>query len=318
MQLNLSIYDQLDRCENLLIAGMGGGFDIYCGLPIYFEMKKRGKIVHLANLSFVEAWAVEKKLSLTKYCNGVSPESLGPAHYCPECYLSRYLKKFHDEDVTIWQMERMGSVQLMESYLALIDRLSIDGILLVDGGVDSLVQGDEVELGTPLEDFASLYVVNKLDQIPVRLMACAGFGAEREVHHTHILENIATLTKSGAFLGSCSLLKQMESVQHYIDALHYVQNQDEHVASVINSSVVSAIEGEYGDFHLTERTRGGKLWINPLMAMYWFFDVVGVAAHNKLLDSLAFTDNRNQIFRKLTLAVAKIDKQRPRMKIPLV
>jgi len=150
MHLNLPIYDQLDSCENLLIAGMGGGFDVFCGLPIYFEMKKRGKTVHLANLSFVEAWAVEKKISVTKTCNGVTAESIGPKHYCPEAFLARYLKKFHGEDVVVWQMERMGTVQLMENYLALIDRLSIDGILLVDGGIDSLVQGDEEELGTPL------------------------------------------------------------------------------------------------------------------------------------------------------------------------
>lgn len=318
MQLNLPIYDQLDSCENLLIAGMGGGFDIYCGLPIYFEMKARGKSVHLANLSFVEAWAVEKKISLTKTCNGVTAESIGPAYYCPEAYLARYLKKFHNEDATVWQMERSGTVQLMENYLAIIDHLGIDGILLVDGGIDSLVQGDEDELGTPLEDFASLYVVNELDQIPVRLMACAGFGAEREVHHSHMLENIAALTKTEAFLGSCSLLKQMESVQHYEAAVHYVQNQEEHVASVINSSIISAIQGEYGDFHLTDRTRGGRLWINPLMAMYWFFDLAGVAEQNKLLSSLEDTNSRNQIFRKLTLAVNKLDHKRPRMNIPLV
>ena len=42
MELNLPILKQLTDCKNLLIAGMGGGFDIFCGLPIYFELKKRG------------------------------------------------------------------------------------------------------------------------------------------------------------------------------------------------------------------------------------------------------------------------------------
>ena len=52
MELNLPILDQLAKCQNLLIAGMGGGFDIFCGLPIYLELQRRGQKVHLANFSF--------------------------------------------------------------------------------------------------------------------------------------------------------------------------------------------------------------------------------------------------------------------------
>ncbi|MCK6628246.1 MAG: hypothetical protein L6R45_24105 [Anaerolineae bacterium] len=33
MNLNLPIFDQVAHCQNLLIAGMGGGFDLFCGLP---------------------------------------------------------------------------------------------------------------------------------------------------------------------------------------------------------------------------------------------------------------------------------------------
>jgi len=52
MDLNLPIIEQLAACQNVLIAGMGGGFDVFCGLPIYFELKHRGLVVHLANFSF--------------------------------------------------------------------------------------------------------------------------------------------------------------------------------------------------------------------------------------------------------------------------
>ncbi len=52
MDINLPIFNQLTSCRNLLIAGMGGGFDLFCGLPIYFELTKRGQTVHLANFSF--------------------------------------------------------------------------------------------------------------------------------------------------------------------------------------------------------------------------------------------------------------------------
>jgi hypothetical protein len=45
MQLNLPILDQLSPCRNLLIAGMGGGFDVFCGLPIYFELQRREEVI---------------------------------------------------------------------------------------------------------------------------------------------------------------------------------------------------------------------------------------------------------------------------------
>ena len=48
MKLNLPILSQVSACENLLIAGMGGGFDVFCGLPIYFDLVQRGQRVHLA------------------------------------------------------------------------------------------------------------------------------------------------------------------------------------------------------------------------------------------------------------------------------
>jgi hypothetical protein len=51
MQLNLPIFDRLADCRNILIAGMGGGFDVFSGLPIYFALPERGQRAHLANLT---------------------------------------------------------------------------------------------------------------------------------------------------------------------------------------------------------------------------------------------------------------------------
>ena len=58
MRLNLPDIENLSRCQNVLIAGMGGGFDVFCGLPLYFELRERGVNVHLANLTFSQMqWA---------------------------------------------------------------------------------------------------------------------------------------------------------------------------------------------------------------------------------------------------------------------
>ena len=53
--MKLPFFNELNKAQNILIAGAGGGFDVFCGLPLYFWLKKAGKSVHLANLSSIIA-----------------------------------------------------------------------------------------------------------------------------------------------------------------------------------------------------------------------------------------------------------------------
>jgi hypothetical protein len=43
---------RLRRHDRILIAGAGGGFDVYAGLPLYVALRAAGKEVFLANLTF--------------------------------------------------------------------------------------------------------------------------------------------------------------------------------------------------------------------------------------------------------------------------
>jgi hypothetical protein len=182
--------------------------------------------------------------------------------------------------------------------------------------VDSLVRGDEAELGTAIEDMTSLFAVNQLSNISTRLLACIGFGAERDLTHAHVLENIATLTKEGGFLGSCSLIPQMESYQAYDEAVTYVQSNEFQDPSVINSSIISAVRGHYGDYHLTEKTKRSKLWISPFMPIYWFFDFDSVVKQSMLLPEI---EGSNLFRDALYKVIAKAEKisRRKETKIPL-
>jgi len=75
MQLNLPILDQLDGCQNILIVGMGGGFDVFCGLPIFFALQERGQRVHLANLTFSPAHLIDGSTRLTPSLVGVTADT---------------------------------------------------------------------------------------------------------------------------------------------------------------------------------------------------------------------------------------------------
>ena len=96
----------------------------------------------------------------------------------------------------------------------------------------------------------------------------------------------------------------------------YVQGRRYQDPSVINSSIVSAVQGHYGNYHLTEKTRGSRLWISPLMPLYWFFDLPTVADHNYYLSQLAYTETFMDAFRAYSMA-AKVINKRPAARIPL-
>ena len=42
----------LENCSPILVAGAGGGFDVYAGLPVYERLRSLGKDVFQANMSF--------------------------------------------------------------------------------------------------------------------------------------------------------------------------------------------------------------------------------------------------------------------------
>jgi hypothetical protein len=302
MRLNLPIYDQLQNSQNILIAGMGGGFDIFCGLPLYFELKQQGLNVHLANYSFSLLAGLDDGINLNKGLVGVNADMTTHMPYFPELHLTQWFREKRNEEVTIWCFDKTGVRPLLENYQLLTEHLKIDAIVLVDGGVDSLMRGNEPEVGTVIEDTISLCAVNELKNIPIRLTACIGFGAEQEMTYAHVLENISALVALDAFLGSCSLLKQMESYKSYEDAVMYVQEKPGQDSSVINSSIVSAVQGHYGNYHLTGKTSGSRLWISSLMPIYWFFDMRTIARRNLLISLLRWTDNRNEALREFIKA----------------
>jgi hypothetical protein len=76
------------------------------------------------------------------------------------------------------------------------------------------------------------------------------------------------------------------------------------------------VQGQYGDYHLTDKTRGSRLWISPLMGLYWFFDLPLVARHNMFLSQLSGTATFIESLRRYTLS-RRYFRLRPPERIPL-
>lgn len=98
MRLNIPSVEDLLACKNLLIAGMGGGFDVHCGLPIYLELLARGVRPHLASLSFSPFLRrVSSELRLTHTLVGVTADYPGKTIYFPELDLARWFREQRHE-----------------------------------------------------------------------------------------------------------------------------------------------------------------------------------------------------------------------------
>ncbi|WP_342377603.1 hypothetical protein NVS55_39885 [Myxococcus stipitatus] len=161
------LMERLAPARHVLIAGGGGGFDVFSGLPLYFRLHELGKTVTLANLSFTQLSQVQGTWPVPGVLQ-VEASTEGPEHYFPEGWLSRWFAR----------------------------------------------RGEQ-----------------RMPRAP----------------------------------------------------------------SIVSLSVVSALEGDYGDIHRTERTRGSTLWINPLMSMYWAFDLMAVARRCLYLEALKDTTTQAQM-----------------------
>jgi hypothetical protein len=291
----LPLFTALAGSQRILVAGAGGGFDIFGGVPLALALRARGAEVILANLSFVssgfslDAW-------LAPDVAAVTPTSGGIAEYFPERTLARWLK-IAGEPSTVYAFQRTGVEPLREAYRALVAHHAVDAIVLVDGGTDILMRGDEAGLGTPEEDMASLATVAGMPEVPVRLVVSVGFGidAYHGVNHVQVLENLADLDADGAYLGAFSIPRASREGSLYLDAVAYAQEHTPVRPSIVHGQIASAMLGVSGNVQFTQRTQDSVLFVNPLMAMYFTVTVEGLAARHLYLPMLEGTQTIGQI-----------------------
>lgn len=312
--LEPALFTRLRDARRVLVAGAGGGFDVYAGLPIALALRATGKEVHLANLSFADLYGLDRDVWLDQDVAAVRPDTVARGDYFPERSLARWLEE-QGLPSTVYALCRTGVAPLRAAYRALIGHLGgVDAIVLVDGGTDILMRGDESGLGTPEEDMASLAAVNGLTGVPHRLVACLGFGVDayHGVNHSLVLENLAALERDGAYLGAFSLPRASREGELYLSAVAHAQESTPEYPSIVHGSVAAAVRGDFGDVRFTERTKYSELFVNPLMAVYFCVDAVGLAARNLYLDRL----ERTRLTRQISSIVEEFRDGLPRQRPP--
>lgn len=313
----LPFFHELQDARNILIAGAGRGFDVFSGLPLYFNLVAAGKQVTLANLSFSQL-PPEAGERVTPALVKVTAESKNDRPYFPEKHLAEWFRQ-QGKDVAVYCFGREGPQIVTEGYRALVTRHDIDTVILVDGGTDSLMRGDEEGLGTPVEDMTSICAVDQLD-VQRKMLVCLGFGIDafHGVCHAHVLEAVAELIRAGGYLGAFSLTRDMPEVQRFVEATEFVNARTSERPSIVCTSILSALEGQFGNFHRTARTMGNELFINPLMAFYWCFRLEQVARR------ITYLEGMRQLSGYLATSeyidryhLSQFDRIRPRRDLPM-
>src|SRR3954447_26351887 len=110
--LQLPFFAELERARTILIAGAGGGFDVFSGLPLYFGLRSAGKTVHLANLSFSHLEAATGR-RLAPAALEVTADSAVRPGYFPEYHLCRWFRE-QGEEVPIHCFDRTGLLPLRD------------------------------------------------------------------------------------------------------------------------------------------------------------------------------------------------------------
>jgi hypothetical protein len=317
--LRLPFFSELADAKNILIAGAGGGFDVFSGLPLYFALQAAGKRVHLGNLTFSNLPPDTGGRYLTPELVEVTADSRGSPFYFPEMHLSRWFREQEQREVPVYCFHRTGPRPIIAAYQVLARHLDLDTIVLVDGGTDSLMRGDEQGLGTPNEDMTSIAAVHFLHNVPRKMLVCLGFGVDafHGVSHSHVLEAVAELSRAAGYLGAFSLMEPMSEVQKFRDATRYVLERTPDRISIVCSSILAAIEGRFGDYHTTDRTAGSELFINPLMSFYWCFRLEQVAGRVMYLDGLREIEGYLELSIYITSFQARLPALRAGRSLPI-
>lgn len=302
----------LGGARRVLLAGCGGGYDVLGAIPLAHQLRARGVAVELASLSFsylnaLEAARDDAHPNLYAVGAGAATEHA----YCPEAWLARWLDGELGGAHVVWSFEKTGVRPLERAYRALVERRAIDAIVLVDGGIDAVLRGDEISLGTPAEDLASLAAVTGVPDVPIAL-ACVGMSAELRdgIAHAQVFERIAELARADAYLGASALVPGTAACDAYVRAVEYVfAGQMHQRRSHVHGVITRSLGGEFG-------TPAPHMWLSPLSSMYWFFDARAAARTHLFLDELRATDTMWEVVARIEAARDHVE-IRGRSAIPL-
>ncbi len=258
--------ERLNPCRRVLLVASGGRTDLLAALPLAHTLREQGKEICLA-------------APLSGRKQGVGYREVPPEGRAFENRLAGLVQ------LPLFAFAPEGTLPRLEVYRDLIHHLSVDGLVLVEAGIETLLRGDEPSLGTAADDLVSLAAAHQLE-LPVKMLVNLGLGFDlgKGLCHAYTLEAIAELTRTGGFWGSFSLLPGRPEFDLLLEAAQTLAPS--HPAHLL-------VQGLTGEF-------AGEAYLNPLMNQYWCFDLDRVAAGCRMLEWLRDKITAMDVHRALT------------------
>ncbi len=282
--------------KNVLLVGCGGGFDFIHGMLLYPALMELNKNVVIGSYSFGLTDKINcEMLNIPgindiqiKLCTGsITPDP----HYAPEINVCRYLDAVYPEtlhSVYAYYARDFNVGKLKRLYEYLCEKHSVDCIIAVDGGSDSLMTGDEAGLGDVIEDLVSVTAISLLSCDIPKLLFTVGLGADRfnDVSDASALRAVSELQRIGGYLGSLGLDNSAASFIFYKNCIEYIYDKQT-FRSTVAGFILGGIEGYYGNeevpVYLNRKFKSkDKFAFWPVMGFLFAFDIVKVAERSHL------------------------------------
>jgi hypothetical protein len=240
---SIPFLDSLHNSTSVLLAGCGGGCDVYASLPIYYDLINRGIKCTFFNLSFAALDGIQGTKAIPLPDSRASMYAVDfysylsyGKDYFPERALAEYLKQYpalenadNGEDIPVYTLHRTfcGPVNVSKAYAWLVEQFAIDAIVTIDAGSDSLMAGNEEGLGSYEEDLGSVLATAAQTSVPFRILAVVGLGVDtyHGVSDVSSLRAIAELRKAGGYLGAITLLPTMPAFEYYKECVDYAMRR---------------------------------------------------------------------------------------------
>jgi hypothetical protein len=282
--------------QTVMLCGCGGGFDFVHAMTLVPELVRLGKRVVIGSYSFGDPVRIGG--AEVVFAEGdaiafrVDASCRADPYYGPEVAIAAFLDERAPDraphSLYAYYARAFSPPTLARLYAMLVERHAVDAIVLVDGGSDSLMVGDEEGLGDPIEDAVSVAAVASLSGLRAKILISVGLGADRWNHVSDAasLRAIAELTSLGGYLGAVALEPAGAAFEFYRACVESIYARQE-FRSVLAGAILAAGAGRFGPSGATAyhdgRVADGELFLWPLMAILWGFDVDAVAARSQLV-----------------------------------
>ncbi|CAF0722466.1 unnamed protein product [Adineta steineri] len=253
LKLNTVTIMTSDTSKIIFLAGCGSGYDIFGALPYYFKIKSN---VTLINYTFTKHTVLSQySEQLTTLLFRIDPKTHVPwlinDLYFPEQRLANELQ------VPIYAIlcdyDQTDLQSIVDAYRYLINGRTIDELILIDGGSDVLLTGNELLLGTPVEDMSHARAVDLLSTNEVKSKYIMVIGTNLEVGHGVRKSDIdarLTALSSNAIFTWLWQYEHDDDIRRYVEIFHRCAPRQ----SIVHSLICAALQG-HREYYVPEHLR---------------------------------------------------------------